>query len=154
MSTHSVVAPSTVSGSSLGTIETHLIEMERSALVRWAQGDPSGFLEITAPDVSYFDPFIENRIDGLPQLTALYEGMRGQVALSDFEIIHPRVQLHGNVAVLTFRFRSEGTDGGMTWNTTEVYERRDEDTGAGVGQWQIIHTHWALHQAHTPTPDA
>ena len=34
----------------------HIIEMERTALDRWGQGDPTGFLEISATDVSYFDP--------------------------------------------------------------------------------------------------
>ena len=33
-----------------------VLAMERAALDRWCQGDPSGFLEITAPEVVYFDP--------------------------------------------------------------------------------------------------
>ena len=41
-----------------------IITMERGALGRWGIGDPSGFLEISAPDVVYFDPFLERRIDG------------------------------------------------------------------------------------------
>lgn len=36
---------------------------ERAALDRWGRGDPSGFLETCAPDVTYFDPFVERRID-------------------------------------------------------------------------------------------
>ncbi len=47
-----------------------LIALERRALERWCRGDPSGFLEIAAPDIVYFDPFVERRIDGLPALTA------------------------------------------------------------------------------------
>ena len=42
-----------------------IIAMEEAALDRWGKGDPSGFLEISAPDVVYFDPFIEHRLDGL-----------------------------------------------------------------------------------------
>ena len=41
-----------------------IIQMERAALDRWGRGDPSGFLEISAPDVVYFDPFQGRRIDG------------------------------------------------------------------------------------------
>lgn len=32
-----------------------IIGMERAALDRWGNGDPGGFLEISAEDVSYFD---------------------------------------------------------------------------------------------------
>lgn len=34
-----------------------IIDMENSALDRWGKGDPDGFLEISAGDVVYFDPF-------------------------------------------------------------------------------------------------
>ena len=36
-----------------------LIAMERSELDRWGKGNPAGYLEISAPDVVYFDPFLE-----------------------------------------------------------------------------------------------
>jgi len=56
-----------------------IIAMERAGLDRWGNGDPSGFLEICAPDVVYFDPYQELRLDGLESLTALYKSIRGQV---------------------------------------------------------------------------
>jgi hypothetical protein len=55
-----------------------IISMEKQALDRWGKGDPSGFLEISSPDVVYFDPFLEKRIDGLEALTRYYEGIRGK----------------------------------------------------------------------------
>ena len=39
-----------------------IIGMERAALERWGRGDPSGFLEISADDVVYFDPFQPRRL--------------------------------------------------------------------------------------------
>lgn len=116
-----------------------IVELERAGLERWSRGDPDGFLEISSPDVSYFDPFTERRLDGLAALRALYDQIRGKVHIDRFEIIDPRVQVVGNVAVLTFRFESHGSEGSMHWNTTEVYQQ----TEAG---WRIIHTHWAFHQ--------
>ena len=50
-----------------------LLDLERAALDRWANGDPSGFLEICAPDVVYFDPSLDERLDGLHALSRLYE---------------------------------------------------------------------------------
>jgi ketosteroid isomerase-like protein len=33
-----------------------IVMLERAALDRWGNGDPSGFLELYATDVTYFDP--------------------------------------------------------------------------------------------------
>jgi hypothetical protein len=115
-----------------------IIHLEKQALERWCQGDPSGFLEICAADVVYFDPFLERRLDGLPALTAYYESLRGKVTARRFEILHPLVQLAGGAAVLTFNFVSYGGSEDMhRWNCTEVYRR--DPTG-----WRIVQTHWSV----------
>jgi len=44
-------------------LDATLIAMERAALDRWSKGDTFGFLEISAPDVLYFDPYLDRRID-------------------------------------------------------------------------------------------
>ncbi|HNS53115.1 MAG TPA: nuclear transport factor 2 family protein [Anaerolineae bacterium] len=123
---------------------THeVIEMECAALVRWGMGDPSGFLEIYAPDIVYFDPGCERRIDGLAALTERYEAIRGRVLFDRFELINPLVQLVGDAAVLTYNYASyQGQKAPSRWNCTEVYRR------AG-GRWQIIQSHWSLT---VPTP--
>lgn len=118
-------------------IEQHLIAMEAAALERWCNGDPDGFLEISAPDVAYFDPFQPSRIDSLEDLRELYNGLRGKAQTDRFEIIDPRAQVFGELAILTFQFTSHSSEGAMRWNTTEVYRQ----TGAG---WRIVHTHWSL----------
>jgi ketosteroid isomerase-like protein len=106
-------------------------------LDRWGKGDPDGFLEICAPDVVYFDPYREERVDGFPALAALYETLRGQVHFDRFEIINPRVQTSGNLAVLTFNFVSYTGEQCLRWNCTEAY-RREPD-----GHWRIVQTHWS-----------
>jgi ketosteroid isomerase-like protein len=120
-------------------IPATIVAMERAALERWGCGDPDGFLEITAPSVSYFDPFIERRLDGIYSLGSMYDRLRGTIRMDRFEIVEPRVQVAGDVAVLTFRFDSFSGDGSMHWNATEVYQH-------GESGWKIIHTHWAFHQ--------
>lgn len=79
-----------------------IIAMERAALDRWGKGDPSGFLEISAPDVVYFDPSLERRIDGREALRRYYEAIRGKVEIRRYELINPLVQIVGDAAVLTF----------------------------------------------------
>jgi ketosteroid isomerase-like protein len=114
-----------------------ILALEQAALDRWCAGDPSGFLEISAADVVYFDPFRAQRIDGLEALTTYYESLRGTISAARWEIVDPLVQVEGDVAVLTFRFMSWGGSGdAMHWHCTEVY-RRD------AGEWRIIQTHWS-----------
>lgn len=114
-----------------------IIAMERAALDRWGQGDPSGFLEICDTDVVYFDPFLERPIHGLQALTDYYEGIRGKIKIDSDEILNAKVQHWADVAVLTFNFFSQGSEMRGRWNCTEVYRRRDEE-------WRIVQTHWSL----------
>lgn len=111
--------------------------MERAALNRWGKGDPDGFLEICAPDVVYFDPYTEKRVDGLPALIALYETIRGKVHFDRFEIVNPQVKGCSDLAVLTFNYVSYSEDQSSLWNCTEAY-RREPD-----GRWRIVQTHWS-----------
>ena len=78
-------------------IAKHILALERAALDRWGKGDPGGYLEISADDVSYFDPFVGQRLDGIQSLTKWYEAIRGKVQIDRDEIVHPRVQEMVNV---------------------------------------------------------
>ena len=113
-----------------------LVAIEGAALRRWGNGDPSGFLEISAPDVVYFDPYQEKRIDGIDALTQYYKSIWGQVRFDRFELINPCVQVSGDLAVLTFNYASYTGDKISRWNCTEVY--RQSENG-----WKIIQTHWS-----------
>jgi ketosteroid isomerase-like protein len=120
------------------SVEQQIIQLERLALNRWCNGDPSGFLEICAPDVVYFDPFIEQRIDGIKALTDYYEALRGTIRADRFEMLNPLVQQVGHAVVLTFNFvswRSNGEE--HRWNCTEVYRQNES-------RWEIIQTHWSF----------
>jgi hypothetical protein len=120
-------------------IPSQIIAMECAALERWIHGDPSGFLEICARDVVYFDPYREKRIDGLEALTELYKELWGKVQLDRFELLNPLVKIVGDAAVLTFNYVSYAGEAKYRWNCTEVYKRN------GV-RWQIIQTHWSYTQ--------
>ncbi len=123
-----------------------IIALERAALDRWGKGDPSGYLEISAPDVVYFDPYVERRLDGLEALTRLYEALRGKVHIDRDELIRPKVQLCGDMAVLTFNYVSYSVETRQRWNCTEVYQR-------AAGRWRIIQTHWSYIQPFGPADD-
>ena len=121
-------------GATVGEI---VLKLERQALDRWGRGDPDGFLLINTPDVSYFDPFLDHRLDGLTALTTWFDGIRGKIKIDRDEIINPRVQVIGDAAILTFQFVSQGSEGTARWNATEVYQRLGDE-------WRIAHSHWSF----------
>lgn len=116
-----------------------IIALERAALDRWGAGDPSGYLEISAPDVTYFDPFLERRLDGYEALAAWYAPLRGTIHIDRYDLIDPQVRVCSGVAVLTFNLVSYSGETAMRWNCSEVY-RKDREG------WRLIHTHWSITQ--------
>jgi len=131
-------------------VEQTIVAMERAALERWGKGDPSGFLEICAEDVSYFDPFQARRLDGIEALRALYESIRGKVSVRRFELLHPRVQRGGDMAVLTFHYVAEGSDEVMSrWNCTEVYARRCGSGGSSRRTGRLLSRSSSAAAGHT-----
>lgn len=129
------------SGDRQDDVAEKIIAMERAALDRWGKGDPWGFTEISADEVTYYDTGTERRVEGLEALRKLYAPREGKIRIERYEIINPKVQMHGDTAVLTFNLidyvpTSEGSTIEVYWNSTEVYSRID-------GEWLIIHTHWS-----------
>jgi uncharacterized protein (TIGR02246 family) len=124
-------------------IAEEIIALERAALSRWGKGDASAFIGICTPEVTYFDPFLERRIDGRDQLSRYYDSLAGKILFDRFQLVNPNVQVHGDVAVLTFNYVSYSKAGleepDARWNCTEVYALTD-------GCWRIVQTHWSLTQ--------
>ncbi len=123
-------------------VSNQIIALERGALDRWGRGDPSGYQDIYASEVTYFDPMEDKRIDGLDAIQVRQAPIKGKVHVDRYDMIDPKVQHHGEIAILTFNLISyrTGTNGKETvvgrWNSTEVYCK----TG---GTWRIIHVHWS-----------
>ncbi len=119
-------------------VATRIIALETAALERSGKGDISGFLELSDPDVVYFDPCVERRVDGHAALAELYKSWPTQPFVQRFELLNPKVQVIGSAAVLTFNYVSWTDAGEERWNCTEVYRRRED------GEWRIVQTHWSL----------
>jgi ketosteroid isomerase-like protein len=139
-----VPLPITAKPAQLAPAAAEIVALEKAALKRWRQGDPDGFLALSVPQVTYFDPILPGRLTGIARLNEFYNGMRGKGGGSAaIDIIEPRVDIVGDAALLTYRFLWAGLDADGTvtahspWNCTEVYHRQ-------AGQWRIVHTHWSL----------
>ena len=119
-----------------------IIALERAAMDRWGTGDPQGFIDIFADEVSYFDPSTERRVDGIEAMRALFAPIAGLVKLSRYEILNPDVYRRGDLAILSYNLvtYSQGADGAprvTRWNTTEAYALIG-------GKWKIVHSHFSL----------
>ena len=119
-----------------------IIAMEKAALDRWGKGDPQGYLDIMDTDLTYFDPFQEKRLDGLNAMKEFIKPFWGKIKVDRFEMLNPKVQRDGDMALLTFNLLSyvkqpDGTEKVVArWNSSELYRRIK-------GEWKIIHSHWS-----------
>lgn len=120
--------------------EQAILDQERRALDQWASGNPLGYVDIDAEDVTYFDDIgAHSRIDGLDRLRMMYfAGLIGKIPPHRYELVDPRVQIYGDVAVLTLRYLPRDADGRplTAWKATSVYRR-------GTADWRIVHAHWS-----------
>ena len=120
-----------------------IVKLERAALDRWGAGDPGGYLDLYAADVTYFDPVTDARIDGLEAMTEYYRPWTGTIKIDRYEILNARVVVTGEMAVLTYNLVNFLTDADGSerlvnrWNSTAVYQRRGDD-------WKIVHSHWSF----------
>lgn len=123
-------------------MEELILSLEKEAMERWRQGDPWGFVELSAEDLIYVDPGLAKPIHGLEKFTAYMKQLEGRIEYQGSEFIDPKVVVVGDAAVLSYNYRSSAfTPGGTLtrqtpWNATEVYFRRN-------GEWRIVHTHWS-----------
>ena len=130
--------------------QDRIIALERAALDRWGKGDPEGYLSNYSDDVTYFDPFQPRRVDGIATMRKFYEPIAGKVHVDSFAIVAPKVQLRGDMAVLSYNLVSHGRkpDGDtitVRWNSTAVYAR-------AKGTWKEIHSHWSFTSAGANMP--
>ncbi len=116
-----------------------LIELERAALDRWNNGDPTGYLELYSDDYTYFDEENKARVDGLDAIKKMYASVAGKIYSARYEMLNPKVQWFGRTGILTYNLVTYSKEGNVTsrWNSTEVYSKYDK-------KWKIVHSHWSF----------
>lgn len=125
------------------TVPEQIIMLERDALDRWGKGDPGGFLDLYAHDVSYFDPTVAARIDGHEAMESYYRPWIGKIQIARYEMLNPQVVVDGNMALLTYNLVNYIADGsgiesvGAQWNSTTVFQNQGDG-------WKTVHSHWSF----------
>ena len=70
-------------------ISATIIAIEKVALEKLNKGNPSGYLEIYADNITYFDPFLEKKFDGLKEIKTFYDSLQGAIYVEKYEMIDP-----------------------------------------------------------------
>jgi len=113
-----------------------ILALEHRAMDGWLQGNPDPQLAIADSEITYIHAVADQRIDGLAALKELFETYRGTPLYDSYEIVNPKVQSSGDVAVLTYLLARHNGDAITYWNSTQVYRMKKEG-------WRVIHSHWS-----------
>jgi ketosteroid isomerase-like protein len=108
-----------------------IIALERTALERWGEGNPDGFLSTYADEVTYFDPTQERRVNGRAAMASLLAQIRGKIRIDRFEMVNTKVQRHGDIAVLTYNL----VDYARQLDGTERQTRLEFNSGVSSYRW-------------------
>jgi hypothetical protein len=76
-------------------MEETILSLEKGAMERWRQGDPWGWTDISAEEVTYLDPGLTQPIVGLEAYKAYLKPIEGTVHYQGSEFIDPQVVMVG-----------------------------------------------------------
>jgi ketosteroid isomerase-like protein len=111
-----------------------IMALEQDAMEHWCKGDVEKYLEISADNVTYFDPGTAKRLDGIVELSRHYRSFAGQFHFDRFEFVNPKIEISADFAVLTYNLIVHEDAKAEHWNITNAYRKIR-------GSWKICHTH-------------
>ena len=121
-------------------IERTILSLEQKALDLFSSGDPNGYIINFSNDATYFDDIEAfTRLDSLSEIKKYFTSLNGKVIPHSYKIIDPKVQIYGEIAILTLSYDAKTNDGNELpqWKATSVYRLIK-------GDWKVVHAHWSL----------
>ena len=117
----------------------HIIELEKSALDKWFNGDTFGYEQLWSKhNFTYFDAVVTERVDDHATIAKFLETIKGKLFADSYDFRSPRVQIGQDMAVLTFQVFAKTTLIDMEYNCIEVYQKEADD------EWRVIHSTWSF----------
>lgn len=123
-------------------IADQIIARERAAQVAWQHKDKAFWTDFMADDFTGFfpqNPYLETdpKVNFLPK----FEQFAEQMKLIDYEMYNPRVQVYGDVAILTYTEAVTTSVSGRTMSftgkVTSVYNKQGN-------AWRSVHMHESI----------
>ncbi len=123
-------------------VANQIIAREKAASEAWQQKDKAFWADFLTDDATYFgamSPYLETdaKVNFVPKLDQYFE----QYKMLDFQMYNPRVQVYGDVAVLTYNHAQTVDMGGNMMNytskVTSVYVKQGNT-------WRVVHGHESM----------
>lgn len=114
-----------------------LVALERTQMDGWVKGDPQPSIKMLDPEATFYHNIAAPaRLDGAAAVKGLYGQYAGMPLFDSYDILEPKVQAHGDIAILTYYLAQRRNGATSYWNGTQVYQRQKDG-------WKILHTHWS-----------
>ena len=119
-----------------------LVARERAAFEAWQRKDKAFYADYMADDATYFgpmSPYLETdpKVNFLPK----FEQYAERYKIVDWQMYNPRVQVYGDVAILTYNNMATIDMGGRpfqaTGKVTQVYQKQGNT-------WRVVHGHESI----------
>ncbi len=123
-------------------IANQIIARERASFDAWMKKDKAFYADFLADDATYFSPMspyleVDPKTNFLPK----FEEYAERYKFIDFQMYNPRVQVYGDVAVLTYNssvsINVNGQPINYTAKMTSVYVKQG-------GVWRVVHGHESM----------
>lgn len=124
------------------SVADQVIAREKAWFEAWQRKDKTFAADYLADDATYFgsmSPYldVDPKVNFLPK----FEMYAEMFIIQDFQMYNPRVQVYGDVAVLTYNNAVSMTMGGQPMNytgkVTSVYVKQG-------GTWRVVHGHESM----------
>jgi len=127
-------------------VEREILDTVQKEWAAEMKGDADGMIKSKSKDVTIFDLGNPYRTDYTVDNSVLRIELKSGAVLAE-HMINPKVQVFGDVAILTYNFvgMSRGSDGKISHDynrATRVYHKEG-------GQWMLVHGHFSRS---TPEP--
>jgi ketosteroid isomerase-like protein len=120
-------------------ISAQIIAREKASIDAWQRKDKAFFENYLTDDSTFFSPEgpylqTEPKVNFIPK----FEKYAEMFKFNDFQMYNPRVQVYGDVAILTYNSAVSITMGGQPINytakVTSVYLKQGNT-------WRVVHAH-------------
>lgn len=120
-------------------VDKQIIALEKASVEAWQKKDKAFYADYLADDATYFGPRspyldVDPKVNFLPK----FEQYVAMFKYLDFEMYNPRVQVYGDVAILTYNesvtAEVNGKPMSYTGKVTSIYAKQG-------GTWRTVHGH-------------
>ena len=107
---------------------------------RWKSGDPMGFVDCAAKDITWVDDLgAPEPISGSEALKTYLEGFKGQIPEHENKLVDSMFQVYGDIVIVNYRYQTF-MDGALVaiWRVTSVYRYEDGDWFSVLENWSEV----------------